>query len=110
MDGYVPNSVPQRRAHVVFRLCPSSGCVPLPAVACSASSCRRRLGGRVPSVGSKGQKPRKPNQHHLPPVGSKENLDYEFQQRRKEVFGGWPLWLAAGILVLALVGWLFVTI
>ena len=32
MDGYVPNSVPQRRAPVVFRLCPSSDCVPLPAV------------------------------------------------------------------------------
>ena len=61
-------------------------------------------------MGSKGQKPRKPNQHHLPPVGSKENLDYEFKQRRKEVFGGWPLWLAAGILVLALVDLLFVTI
>lgn len=104
MDGYVPNIVPQHLADVVFRRCRDT------RPSCSASSRRHRLGGRVPGVGSKGQKPRKPNQHHLPPVGSKENLDYEFQQRRKEVFGGWPLWLAAGILVLALVGWLFVTI
>ncbi|MDQ2678352.1 MAG: hypothetical protein M3Y51_06370 [Actinomycetota bacterium] len=61
-------------------------------------------------MGSKGQKPRKPEQHHLPPVGSKANREYEFEQRRKEVFGGWPIWLAGAILVLALIGWLFVTL
>ena len=62
-------------------------------------------------MGSKGNKPRKPeHSHHLPPVGSKENVEYEFRQRRKEAFGGWPLWIVGAILVLALLGWLFVTL
>ena len=61
-------------------------------------------------MGSKGQKPRKPEQHHLPPVGSKANQEYEFRQRRKEAFGGWPIWLVGALLVIGLVGWLFVTL
>jgi hypothetical protein len=61
-------------------------------------------------VGSKGGKPRKPNQHHLPPVGSKENLEYEYRQKRKEAFGGWPLWLVAAVLVVIFAGWLYVTL
>ncbi len=60
-------------------------------------------------MGSSGNKPRKPEQHHLPPVGSKENREYELRQKRKEAFGGWPMWLVGAILVLALLGWLYIT-
>lgn len=61
-------------------------------------------------MGSKGGKPRKPEQHHLPKVGSPENVEYEFRQRRKEAFGGWPIWLVGAILLLGLAGWLIITI
>jgi hypothetical protein len=61
-------------------------------------------------VGSRGQKPRKPEHHHLPPVGSKANREYELRQKRKEAFGGWPIWLVGAILVLGLLGWLLITI
>lgn len=96
MDGYVSSSVPHVTGDVVLSA-PGSSSIDLP-------------GGRVPTVGSQGDKPRKPGQHHLPPVGSKANREYEFDQRKKEVFGGWPIWLAAGLLVLALIGWLFITL
>ncbi len=49
-------------------------------------------------VGSSGQKPRKPNQRHLPKVGSKANVDYEVSQKRKEVFRGTP-WIIVGVLL-----------
>lgn len=55
-------------------------------------------------MGSKGSKPRKSNQHHLPPVGSPANREYEFEQKKKEAFGGWPIWLVGAILILGLVG------
>lgn len=61
-------------------------------------------------MGSSGDKPRKPDHRHLPPVGSPENVEYEFHQRRKEAFGGWPAWLVGAILVLALFGWLIITL
>lgn len=61
-------------------------------------------------VGSKGSKPRKSNQHHLPPVGSPANREYEYQQKQKEAFGGWPIWLVGAILVLGLLGWLILTL
>lgn len=61
-------------------------------------------------MGSKGGKPRKPNQHHLPHVGSKENRDYEFRQRRREAFGAWPMWLVGAILLVVLFGWLLITL
>lgn len=63
----------------------------------------------LPPVGSKGSKPRKPNQHHLPPVGSPANKEYEFHQKQKEAFGGWPIWLVGAILILGLLGWLIIT-
>ena len=53
-------------------------------------------------MGSKGSKPRKSNQHHLPPVGSPANREYEFDQKQKEAFGGWPIWLVGAILILGL--------
>lgn len=59
-------------------------------------------------MGSQGDTPRKPH-HHLPPVGSKPNLEYEVAARRKEVFGARPTWvvgLVAGVIVLALVLWM----
>jgi hypothetical protein len=61
-------------------------------------------------MGSSGGKPRKPNQHHLPKVGSPANVEYEFEQRRREAFKGWPAWLVGAILVLALAGWLIISI
>ncbi len=61
-------------------------------------------------MGSKGGKPRKPEQHHLPPVGSKANREYEFRQHRAEVFGRWPMWLAGVLLVAGLIGWLLITL
>jgi hypothetical protein len=64
----------------------------------------------VTAVGSKGSKPRKPEQHHLPKVGSPENRAYEARQKRKEAFGGWPIWLVGAILLLGLVGWLLITL
>jgi hypothetical protein len=59
-------------------------------------------------MGSKGSKPRK-EQHHLPPVGSKANREYEMRQKRVEAFGGWPIWLVGGILALALISWLVIS-
>ncbi len=72
---------------------------------------RARIGAaRVAPVGSKGGKPRKPEQHHLPPVGSKANREYELRQKRKEAFGGWPVWLVGAILLVGLLGWLLITL
>jgi hypothetical protein len=70
----------------------------------------RRGAGSLLGVGSKGGKPRKPEQHHLPPVGSKANREYELRQKRKEAFGGWPIWLVGAILILGLLGWLLITL
>jgi cobalamin biosynthesis Mg chelatase CobN len=65
-------------------------------------------------VGSSGSKPRKKKQHqqqqHLPKVGSKANEDYEFQERRQEVFRGTPMIIVAIVLVLVLIGWVIITI
>ena len=61
-------------------------------------------------MGSKGSKPRKPEQHHLPKVGTPENRSYEMRQKRKEAFGGWPIWLVGAILLVGLVGWLLITL
>jgi hypothetical protein len=61
-------------------------------------------------VGSKGSKPRKPEQHHLPKVGSKANEQYEVKERRQEVFRGTPLIVVAVVLILVLIGWLIITI
>jgi hypothetical protein len=43
-------------------------------------------------------------------VGSKANREYELRQKRKEAFGGWPVWLVAAILIVGLLGWLLITI
>ncbi len=61
-------------------------------------------------MGSSGSKPRKPEQHHLPKVGSKANEHYELEERRKEVFHGTPWIVVAVVLVVVLVGWLLITI
>jgi hypothetical protein len=61
-------------------------------------------------VGSSGSKPRKPEQHHLPKVGSKANEEYEIDERRKEVFHGAP-WIVVGIfIVLLLIGFVIITL
>ena len=60
-------------------------------------------------VGSKGGKPRKPDQHHLPKVGSPENIDSEIRMKRKEAFGGWPIVLVLAILVLGFFAWIVFT-
>ena len=65
--------------------------------------------GSVSAVGSSGQKPRKPEQHHLPKVGSKANVDYEISQKRKEVFHGWPWIVVAAVLVLVLLAFIAIT-
>ena len=61
-------------------------------------------------MGSKGSKPRKPEQHHLPKVGSKANSEYEIKERRQEVFHGWPMIVAGVFIVLLLIGFVIVTI
>lgn len=60
-------------------------------------------------MGSKGDTPRKPG-HHLPPVGSPANREYELRQRRRAVFRGWPVWLAAALLVVVFASWLVLTL
>lgn len=59
-------------------------------------------------MGSSGSKPRK-EQHHLPKVGSPANQAYEQRQRRREVFGSWPIVVIAAVIVLVLVAWLVIT-
>lgn len=54
-------------------------------------------------MGSSGQKPRKPEQHHLPKVGSKANVDYEVSRKREEAFRGWPVVLVAVFVVLMII-------
>lgn len=61
-------------------------------------------------VGSSGDKPRKPDQHHLPKVGSPENEEYEFAQKQREVFRGVPVAIGVAILAVILIGWLYVTL
>ena len=61
-------------------------------------------------MGSSGSKPRKPEQHHLPKVGSQANEDYEFKERRKEVFGPVPMIIVAVFIVLLLIGFVIITV
>lgn len=61
-------------------------------------------------VGSKGGKPRKPEQHHLPKVGSPANREYEYRERRREVFGGWPTFVVALFVLVIVVGFVVVTV
>lgn len=61
-------------------------------------------------MGSSGSKPRKPEQHHLPKVGSKANEDYELKERRKEVFGTVPMIIVAVFIVLLLIGFVIITV
>ena len=61
-------------------------------------------------MGSKGSKPRKPGQHHLPKVGSPENRAYEARQKKIEAFGGLPIWVVGAILIVGLLGWLILTL
>ena len=60
-------------------------------------------------MGSSGGKPRKPKQHKLPKEGSPENLDYDIKMKQKEAFGGWPIVLVMGILVLGFFAWIVFT-
>jgi hypothetical protein len=64
----------------------------------------------VAAVGSRGGKPRKPEQHHLPKVGSKANVEFEVEERRKEVFHGTPLIVVGVLIILVLIGWLVITL
>jgi cobalamin biosynthesis Mg chelatase CobN len=61
-------------------------------------------------MGSSGSKPRKPNQHHLPTVGSAANERYEREQRKSEVFGKLPIAIIGALLVIVLLGWLLITL
>lgn len=61
-------------------------------------------------MGSSGSKPRKPEQHHLPKVGSKANEEYELRERRKEVFGNTPMIIIAVVLVLVIAAFVIITI
>ena len=60
-------------------------------------------------MGSKGSKPRKPQQH-LPKVGSQANQEWEHRTEQREVFGSWPVWIVLGLFVVLLLGWLVVTL
>ncbi|MBM3662591.1 MAG: hypothetical protein FJW94_06830 [Actinobacteria bacterium] len=60
-------------------------------------------------MGSSGGKPRKPEQHHLPKVGSKANESYEVRQRRKEVFGPLPIAIVAVLIVVVFLAWIAIT-
>lgn len=63
-------------------------------------------------MGSSGQKSRKKNQHqqqHLPKVGSKQNVDYEVDQKRKEVFRGLPLIIVGAVLVVVILAFIAIT-
>ena len=60
-------------------------------------------------MGSSGQKPRKPNQRHLPKVDTKANVDYEVAQKRAEVFRGWPWIIVAVLLVVLLIAFIAIT-
>ncbi len=61
-------------------------------------------------MGSKGSKPRKRDQQHLPKVGSPANLEWEHRTERREVFGSWPIWIVLGVLVALLLGWLLLSL
>jgi hypothetical protein len=60
-------------------------------------------------VGSSGGKPRKPEQHHLPKVGSKANAAYEARERRREVFGPLPIAIVAVLIVVVFLAWIAIT-
>jgi hypothetical protein len=60
-------------------------------------------------MGSSGGKPRKPEQHHLPKVGTKANEAYEAKARRKEVFGPLPIVIIAVLIGIVFLGWIFIT-
>ena len=55
-------------------------------------------------MGRSGQRPRKGTSHqHLPKVGTKADREYELREKRKVYFGGWPIAVAAlVVLVLAI--------
>jgi len=64
-------------------------------------------------VGSSTSKPRKGHKKpkHLPKVGSPENLAWEHEMHRKEVFGSTAgMYIIGGILILAVFGLLFLTL
>lgn len=60
-------------------------------------------------MGSSGGKPRKPEQHHLPKVGSKANEAYELKAKRKEAFGPLPIVVVAVLIVVVFVAWIAIT-
>jgi hypothetical protein len=61
-------------------------------------------------VGRSGQKPRKGSKHqHLPKVGTKADREYELREKRKVYFGGWPIALAALLVVVLAVAVIAIT-
>jgi hypothetical protein len=61
-------------------------------------------------VGRSGQRPRKGSKHqHLPKVGTKADREYELREKRKVYFGGWPVALAALVVVVLAVAVIAIT-
>ena len=61
-------------------------------------------------MGRSGQKPRKGSKHqHLPKVGTKADREYELREKRKVYFGGWPIALAALLVVVLAVAVIAIT-
>ncbi len=61
-------------------------------------------------MGSSGQKPRKgKHQQHLPKVGSEANREYEFREKQKQYFYGWPIAIVVVILGIVFFAWIAIT-
>ena len=61
-------------------------------------------------MGRSGQRPRKGSKHqHLPKVGTKADREYELREKRKVYFGGWPVALAALLVVVLAVAVIAIT-
>ena len=61
-------------------------------------------------MGRSGQRPRKGSKHqHLPKVGTKADREHELREKRKVYFGGWPVALAALLVVVLAVAVIAIT-
>lgn len=61
-------------------------------------------------MGRSGQRPRKGSKHqHLPKVGTKADREYELREKRRVYFGGWPIALAALLVVVLAVAVIAIT-
>lgn len=61
-------------------------------------------------MGRSGQRPRKGSKHqHLPKVGTEADREYELREKRRVYFGGWPIALAALLVVVLAVAVIAIT-